>query len=609
VIDSVRSRRLGLLLGVAMFAAAACSPEPPVAVERSQRSSGELLPDVDAVIPDAGTPAVVPDDDATTELPVVEAPATELAWGSCDDFGAPSVDRLGTRGWECAVLASPMDPFGDVADAGVVELALTRHPATGERRGAILLNPGGPGGAGLPTAWGIRGAMPSEMLRSFDIVSWDPRGVGRSTPSIDCDDEVSPGDDGFIERCAEATGPLSAFLSAPYSVADMEAIRLALGEPELNYLGFSYGSVLGATYADAHPDTVGAFVLDGVTDPLAGSLQGPFSDGFPTLADDGRDAALDRFAQICDATERCLFSLDAATVIGDLAVQVPVLPTPNRSGGPDQVSAEAFDGVIDDALQSASEWELLATGLSDADRGDASTLAAIIARDARFRAEFDSNEASPSGDDSPESSDDPSERDDEPDGQSDFAEANFMIYCADFGPLITEWTFCDGLPVNSQPMSAVQQVDVEREILVIGTTYDPLTPGYHAGEFAAALGDATHVVWDGVGHTAFPGWTTCIDDVVTAQFLRNALPDDGATCSFLFGIDDDERLGDVLFGHGDVESANLLERSLAELGARNDAGCLADVINQATDQVITHVVLDVTSNAAGDALDAAGRVC
>ena len=117
-----------------------------------------------------------------------------------------------------------------------------------------------------------------------------------------------------------------------------------------------------------------------------------------------------------------------------------------------------------------------------------------------------------------------------------------------------------------------------------------------------------HIVWEGVGHTAFPGWTPCIDGAVADQFLGRGVADDGLSCSFLPEIDDDQTLADELFGHGDIESANLLERVLRNRD-EPDAECLAAAINQASDQVISHVVLDVTSDAAGVALDDARRSC
>jgi len=572
---------------------AACTATPPVAVERSDRAgSGPVLPDGQASLPPIGQP---PAQDQETDLPIVDAPASSIAWGDCATFGIPPRDQLGTSGWECGTLVTAMDPFGDsdVGDA-TIELALTRHAATGDRRGSLLLNPGGPGGAGLPAAWGIRGGMPADILRSFDIVSWDPRGVGQSLPKIDCDDDVAPGDSGFIAACVDATGLLAGFLTAPYSAADMEAIRIGLGEESLNYLGYSYGSILGATYAAAHPDQVGAFVLDGVTDPQAGSADGPFEDGFAVLADDGTQAALDRFAELCDASDRCLFSLDAATVIDDLSFQVSVLSTSDFAGEPDRVDTASYEQLLDSSMAYAGDWELLATALADADRGDASSLAALIAGDNDSDGQDDDGNSSEDG---------------SPGGESDFAEANFMIYCADLGPWITEWSFCDDMPASARLMQPVSAVDVERDILVIGTEYDPLTPGYHAPEFASALGDAVHIIWEGVGHTAFPGWTQCIDRVVSDQFLRRVLPEDGLRCSFFLQIDDDVTLGDELFGHGDIESANLLERTLDGRDREPRAECIADAVNQESDQVISHVVLEVTSDAAGIALDTARAAC
>lgn len=588
------SRRVVISLTVGALAVAACSTAPPVAVERSSRSApGPVIPDGQASLPQIGAPGSGSTD---TDLPIVDAPATSIVWGGCADFGAPDVDQLGTSGWECGTLLTAMDPFDDRADGAEVELALTRHAATGDRRGAILLNPGGPGRGGLPTAWGVRSGMPSDVLRAFDIISWDPRGVGQSSPKIDCNDDVPPGDPDFIAECVRATGPLAGFLTAPYSAADMEAIRVALGEDVLDYLGYSYGSILGANYAMQYPDQVGAFVLDGVTDPDAGSPDGPFQNGFAVLADDGGPAALARFAELCDATDRCLFSLDAATVIGDLGVQVPVLGTRDFAEMPDRVSSGDFELLLDSSMMAADTWELLATALEDADRGDASALASLIAGE-------NARDADPSGD-GDEANDDGG-----PAGENDFAEANFMIYCADLGPQNTEQTFCDAMPDGARPMQPVSDVTLARDVLVIGTEFDPLTPGYHAPEFAEALGDAVHIIWEGVGHTAFPGWTPCIDDVVADQFLRRSLPDAGLRCSFLAEIDDDERLGDELFGHGDIESANLLERVLRNRDREPAAECMAQILNQTPDRVISHVVLEITSDDAGIALDDARASC
>jgi len=271
-------------------------------------------------------------------------------------------------------------------------------------------------------------------------------------------------------------------------------------------------------------------------------------------------------------------------VLDELESTIPFLPTPDFAGEPENVSVSAFREVIDLALTYAGDWEVLATALSDADTGDASALASLSAGPADLP------------------------RDDHP-GESDFSEANFMIYCADLAGLLDPLTFCDAMPENAETARPVSPIDVDRDVLVIGTEYDPLTPGHHAPEFASALGDATSIIWEGVGHTAFPGWTPCIDDAVDAQFLGRPLPEDGTRCTFLSGIDDDETLGDVLFGQGDVESQRALERRLADDVGDAEAACLARELNQRSDRVISHVILGVTSVEALDALDAAAAAC
>jgi pimeloyl-ACP methyl ester carboxylesterase len=154
----------------------ACSPATDVAVEERNAIPSDAIDPPESTLPSrpddptAGDPTGGPADDLSS-----------LAWGSCDDFGIPSADRLGTSGWECSMLEVPMDPFNDRPELEPVELALTRHPATGDRRGALVMNPGGPGGSGLEAAWGIRPGMPADVLRAYDVVSWDPRGIGSST--------------------------------------------------------------------------------------------------------------------------------------------------------------------------------------------------------------------------------------------------------------------------------------------------------------------------------------------------------------------------------------------------------------------------------------------
>lgn len=564
-----------LLVAVAATVAA-CSPSPDVDVESADLIAGPLRPDGQAGLPDATDG---PSDDD-------QAPTGAIAWGPCDDFGIPERTTQQTPNWECGRLTVDMDPFGVDASLGSVELALTRHRATGDRLGSLLINPGGPGAAGLPTAWGLRSAMPTELLRGFDIVSWDPRGVGRSMPVIDCGGADSF-DVGYMATCVALTGELSAYLAAPYSAADMEAIRVALGEQRLDYLGFSYGSILGSEFARAHPDRVGAFVLDGVTDPLVGSTDGPFEGAFAVFADDGRDEAFDRLIELCDLTDRCLPGRSAAVVVDLLYLSVGDLATDDFDADPARVTVEDFQRLLDQSLGFAGDWELLATALDDADGGDASALASMI--------------AGPDGDG--------------PGGESvsNFADANFMIYCADLGRWSVDSTFCDGLPANERAVQPVSAVDIDVPMLVIGTEYDPLTPGKHAPDFAAAIGDASHLIWEGVGHTAFPGWTDCIDDAVAAQFVSNVRPPDGTRCSMIEDAVDDTELADDLFGYGESEAIDWLTDAI-EVHERvdGDAACIASgmiVDGVVDDRIVSHMVLDVTSDASTVAATAAAARC
>ena len=555
--------RLAGLLTVAL-AAAACAPSIDVTTERSDQ------------IGSAANAPVIP-------------PASEIEWSSCEAFGIPESVVVETDGWECATLTAPMDPFDSSAD-DTVDLALTRHAATGDRRGSLLINPGGPGGSGVEFAWGIRSAFPIEILRAFDIVSWDPRGVANSVPAISCGDNPDISDDFLMEACADATGPLAVHLAAPYSASDMEAIRVALGELRLDYLGYSYGATLGAAYAAQYPDTVGRFVLDGATDPLIGSADGYFEDGFPYYAADGIPGAIRRFSELCDASDRCVLGADSEAVLDELVARIGALPTDDFAGSPDVVDDDAYAELIASSMSYSGDWELLATGVADASEGDASALASLISTDAAI---------------SSDALDEPAEP---------FEIANIVIYCADFRHVIDDWSYCDSIPVNEEMLAPVEAVEVATTILVIGTEFDPLTPGQHAPVFAEALESAVDIVWNGVGHTAFPAPTDCINDAVVRQLLDGVQPVDGLECPFLDQAGRDpsnEELGDILFGHGDVESERLLV-SVFEFGMGLDADsaqCAAGRVNQLGDQTISHVVLAVTSTAADAAIGEALAAC
>ncbi len=255
---------------------------------------------------------------------VVASTLVAAACGGDDDSdsgsGSGTSSPAGTLDWddcgvdvECATLAVPLD-YAE-PDGETIDLALARRLASGDRIGSLLVNVGGPGAPGVPVIENADAYVTPELLERFDLVAWDPRGVGLSA-EIDCGDNFdsfyavdhSPDDEAeveenfaasraFAEGCTERSAELLPHVSSRTTVQDMDAIRTALGEEKLSYLGFSYGTYLGALYADRYPERVRALVLDGAVDP---SLT------YEEVSHDqamGFDSALDAFLDDCAAND------------------------------------------------------------------------------------------------------------------------------------------------------------------------------------------------------------------------------------------------------------------------------------------------------------------
>ncbi|GAA1436853.1 alpha/beta hydrolase [Nocardiopsis tropica] len=231
----------------------------------------------------AGVPARA--EQTGTAAGAAPAATGELVWAPCEDI-AP----VGDETLECATLTVPLARTDDGARihglGDTVELALSRVPATGRAERTMLVNPGGPGSAGRMWAAHTHRRMPAELRESYDVVSFDPRGVGASTPSITCDPaffapvrrDTVPADadaeaalragaEDYAEACGANTGRLLDHVRTEDTAHDMDAIRAALGVETIDYLGYSYGSYLGTVYSSLYPDRVRALVLDSVVNP------------------------------------------------------------------------------------------------------------------------------------------------------------------------------------------------------------------------------------------------------------------------------------------------------------------------------------------------------
>jgi pimeloyl-ACP methyl ester carboxylesterase len=480
-------------------------------------------------------PAASPSDDASEPVDS-SAPSPEL-----EPFYGQDLDWQSCEGdFECATLEVPLN-YSE-PDGETIDLALLKVPARDDSQGALVVNPGGPGAPGTDYAAAASRVFREPLLRAFDIVGFDPRGTGDSAP-VDCltDDQLDtylssdPNPDTedeelefarlireFGSGCAELSGDKVNHVSTIEAARDMDVLRSALGEDKLTYFGASYGTKLGATYAELFPDRVGRLVLDGAVDVSLDNRQL----GLEQAA--GFETALRAYVQNCvDTTETCFLgdSVDEgmATISGLLAdIETSPLPAGDR----DLQIGNAFYGIVT-PLYNRDYWFLLSTALRSALDGSGTALMEL--------ADIYSSRG--------------------PDGYTDnSSEAIFAINCLDdpssvgfdqvdaelpafeeasptFGSIFA-WslTSCRG----SKGTSTEKPIEIRGEgaapILVVGTTRDPATPLKWAEALAAQLESAVLLRRDGDGHTAYNSGNECIDTAIESYLLDGDVPDNPTDC-------------------------------------------------------------------------------
>ena len=434
-------------------------------------------------------------------------------------------------GFECAKVAVPLDHLNP--DDQIFEISLIRKAGT-ENLTPLLVNPGGPGASGFDYVRDNYETLGTQALRdSFQVVGFDPRGVGRSAP-VTCSDEklkdqIYYQESGFplgsqqdfdfskaaLERFAascQESGFDVAYFNTQQSARDMDIIRAALGVEKLDYLGFSYGTELGATYIALFPERVGRFVLDGAVDPTLTSAQGTVNQ----VA--GFDKAFRSYLSDCLSRTECPFqgSVEAALKqVEELLVELETsqLPTQyDRNAG----LTVALYGIIA-ALYSEQSWRFLTQAFQEAFDGDGSTLLLL--------ADF-YNDKDPEG------------------GYlSNISEANLAINCADervppedfaklredvldassvFGKYFGYPELsCLGWPEGKSMVQLDYALELSIGPLVIGTTGDPATPYQQAVSLSKLLSRATLITYEGEGHTAY-GSDDCVNEYVE-DYLRGAV--------------------------------------------------------------------------------------
>ncbi len=465
-----------------------------------------------------------------------------LTWSPC-----PADDRIvgGNTELLCATLQVPRD-YADTA-AGTIDLALALLPAADQasRLGPLLLNFGGPGDSGVNTLGSSgRDVVPAEIGNRFDLVTWDPRGTGRSAP-VDCltDAEMdvwlnAPGIDSaptsadwtkakgdatkFATSCAEKSGDLLRYIGSTATARDMESIRAAMGTPKLDYLGFSYGTFIGAIFATLYPDSVGHLILDGAVDPK------PTDDSEWGEQGVSIQGAFDRLIAWCDANTSCPFG-DGATrkAFDALMTSLDAKPLP-LADGRSLNAPMAWTGVIL-TLYNRSYWQYAVDGLAAAADGDGSQLASLADyyNDRLADGSYGSNimEAflSITCTDHPGSADIAHYRaiyDKYKTKAPDFAAGQ-----AASGLLCGAWKY-----QNADPLPATINGAGAPPILVVGTTGDPATPYAWSERLAKALAGSVLLTKVGEGHTAVGGGDPCIDESVIAFLVSSTLPVVGTRC-------------------------------------------------------------------------------
>ncbi len=474
----------------------------------------------------------------TSGGPAASPSAGAPHWQPCLQEATALLQRLPSGiTYECATIQVPQD-WAAPANGKTFDLALTRVRSVHQtnRIGSLLVNPGGPGASGIDLAVYLSAQLPAEVLARFDVVGFDPRGVERSSP-VKCfsdseldqvfaadPDPVSQSDfDALVALdrklagdCQAKYGDALRLFSTEQAARDMDAIRAAVGDPKLSYLGFSYGTLLGATYAQLFPKNIRALVLDGAVDPTESSVDS--SEGQAK----GFEHAFDEFAAWCQHNS-CPLGTDVRGALNQIltkARQSPVKGADGRSA----TAGWIMTGVTE-ALYSQDEWALLARGLADLNEGDARKIFALADsyafRDSsgHYSNMFDIFTTVECDDDSGGETVDQART-----LQSQWR-AKYPLFGASSA---TGLAYCAVWPTKRDPYPTGKAVGAP-PIVVVGTTNDPATPYEQTQKLADMLGDGHVVTWQGEGHTAYPQ-TACIRSAVDNYLINLTVPATGLTC-------------------------------------------------------------------------------
>ncbi len=513
-------RRLSSVVALTgLLVVSACSSTPP--------ATAPDQPQQDASSSSSGEPTASDGVPAGLE----EFYGQEIAWEDCD-------------GGECGRLTVPIDYAAPTE--GSIELALLRVPAgdPGKRLGSLLVNPGGPGASGVEYAR-LGGLIVSEAVAdAYDVVGFDPRGVASSAPITCFDDaqmDVFLGSDPtpdtpeeeteaealrqeFADDCAAAAPDLLGHVSTVEVARDMDVLRGALGEPKLDYLGASYGTFIGTTYAQLFPERVNRLVLDGAIDPDLSGLELGLGQA------EGFEQATRAYVQDCVDQGDCPLGSDVDAGmkrINDFLNEVDENPVPVSGDTVTELTEGwALLGIIV-AMYDETAWDILTNSLDSAFDGDGAGLqflANIYAdRNAEGVYTGNGNQAIYAVNCLDRPSEDTGVTDEE-------TLAEFEAVAPTFGRYLAGDSGCDSWPVQATETLDSYAAAGAPPILVVGTTGDPATPYAWAEQLAETLDSGVLLTYEGEGHTAYGRGSDCIDEAIDTYLLEGTAPEDGKRC-------------------------------------------------------------------------------
>ncbi|MGL5406919.1 MAG: alpha/beta hydrolase [Propionibacteriaceae bacterium] len=525
-------RRFISLGSFMLLAVTACSPVTKETIQAESPSSTATSTRTPISVPTDALTHLSPDRPTVT-LPRVDVPG--MATAPAGGYEAQKLEWKPCEAVECAQVLAPMDRSDPASPA--ITLHLTRKKAAEERQGSLFVNPGGPGAdAGWLAASGrFKGA------KNLDTIGMDPRGTGKSTPILCADNptapqpwidalqevDSSPDSDAeydalrqaqatLVASCQQHMGDYLAHIGTPDVIADMDLVRTLLGDPVFNYVGYSYGTWLGAVYATTYPDKVGRMVLDSPVNPHGKDV---------VTQAEGFERAFGLFAEWA-GKHRSDLGTDAASITSKVVAFIDGLDAqPITVGNRHLTQSIAVNGIAAMLYGGEAEWQMLDGAITSAISGDGD---ALMVMSDQMSDRADSGSYGPmffafpailcldEGDDGFAAA------------KSEWSEnikkaPNFGRW---FGPSVA----CQGWPVKPIQRTRINAASVATPIVVVASTGDPATPYEYGAAMTQALGKASLLTLDGPGHGAYGDGNACIDKEVDTFLAEGVVPQNGFVC-------------------------------------------------------------------------------